>query len=51
MIHNKLIWGKYIEIKRKYFRTTIVPKEKSEILTLVIKRNPSENWKTIHFNM
>lgn len=43
-------WGKYIEVKRQLFKTTIIPRNESEILVLTIKRKPNENWKIIYFN-
>lgn len=43
-------WGEYIEVKRAFFRTKIVPKNSSDILAVTIKRKPHENWKVIYFN-
>lgn len=49
-LHTPESWSEYIEIKRRCFRTQIVPKNDSDILAVTIKRKPQENWKVIYFN-
>lgn len=43
-------WGQYIEVRRRGFKTEVVPKNSSDILAVTIKRKPYENWKVIYFN-
>lgn len=45
-------WQKLIEIEKSLFglKHEIIPREKSDILTVVISRNGTEKWKVIHFN-
>jgi len=45
-------WKKLIEVKKSIFglKHEIIPKEKSDILTVIISRDGTEKWKAIHFN-
>lgn len=45
-------WQKLIDVKKAIFgiRHEIVPKENTDILTVVISRNGIEKWKVINFN-
>lgn len=45
-------WQQLIEIKKSFFRLKheITAKNSDDILTVVISRNGTENWKTIYFN-
>lgn len=49
-LYTQESWSRIIEIRRRWFRTTIVPRDDKAILIVTIKRHPHEHWKNMYFN-